>query len=240
MDKMRIRRLVLIAAATLISACNSSSPPKATAGTLISMAPMAWQIRYSPGMPLQPTAYTGGGWQFDFPTNTETPSPCPAAATQPPDFNVSPCHHVDYVTIPYTAPITAKSLTVTFDIVAQSPVYDYRTAANNTCTTPASVRLLLEHSGDAALTNPVYRWWSTTDHQLQTAGTSLSLTIPLTADQWTDVDGQAGTANTAAFADTLANIGDIGMTFGGGCFYGHGVYLDSGNAAFFVRNFTLN
>jgi hypothetical protein len=77
MDKMRIRRLVLIAAATLISACNSSSPPKASAGTLISMAPMAWQIRYSPGMPLQPTAYTGGGWQFDFPTNTETPSPLP-------------------------------------------------------------------------------------------------------------------------------------------------------------------
>ena len=54
------------------------------------------------------------------------------------------------------------------------------------------------------------------------------------------MDGQAGTANTVAFADTLANIGDIGMTFGGGCFYGHDVYLDLGNAAFIVRNFTLN
>ena len=29
------------------------------------------------------------------------------------------------------------------------------------------------------------------------------------------------------------------MTFGGGCFYGHGVYLDSGSVTFVVTKFTL-
>ena len=39
--------------------------------------------------------------------------------------------------------------------------------------------------------------------------------------------------------DTLKNVGLIGMTFGGGCFAGHGVYLNSGNATFTVTDFRI-
>jgi len=224
----------------LIAACNSgssTSPPPAPPGAAINMSAAAWQIRYSPGMPTQPIA-NGGGWQFDFPSNVA--GLCPASATQPPNFNVSPCHHVDYVTVPYASPITAKSMTMTFNVVAQSPAYGYRTAPNNTCVSPANVRLLLEHAGDAGLNNPVYRWWSNpVAYTLQNSASGVVVTAPLTADQWSDVNGQLGSANTAAFADALSNVGAVGMTFGGGCFYGHGVYLDSGSVTFVVTKFTL-
>jgi hypothetical protein len=150
----RLRAALAAPALALIAGCSSTSPPMAP-GAAISMAPSAWQIRYSPGMPMQPVANAGGGWAFDFPSSAK--GLCPAPATQPPDFNVSPCSHVDYVTVPYTAPITAKSLTITLDVVASSPVYDYHTAPNNTCVTTAKARLLLEHTGDASLSNVVYR-----------------------------------------------------------------------------------
>ena len=220
-----------------LAACNGTSSPPAPPGAPIDMSAAAWQIRYSPGMPAQPSAASGGGWQFAFPSNAS--GVCPAPATQPPDFNLSPCHHVDYVTVPYASSIVAKSMVMTFDVVTLSPTYDYRTATNNTCTRPAVVRLLLEHSGDAALRNPVYRWWSGPSYRLDGSVSGAVISVPLTADQWSDVNGQSGSANAAAFADTLANVGAIGMTFGGGCFYGHGVYLDSGSATFVVTNFTL-
>jgi hypothetical protein len=131
---------------------------------------------------------------------------------------VSPCHHVDYVTVPYTSSIVAKSITMTFGVVAQSPAYDYHTATDNTCNSPAEVRLLLEHSGDAALSDPVYRWWSGPSYTLDGSVSGAVISVPLTADQWADVNGQSGSANAAAFADALSNVGAIGMTFGGGCF----------------------
>lgn len=76
-------------------------------------------------------------------------------------------------------------------------------------------------------------------YTLQNSASGVVVTAPLTADQWSDVNGQLGSANTAAFADALSNVGAVGMTFGGGCFYGHGVYLDSGSVTFVVTKFTL-
>ena len=162
-------------------------------------------------MPIRPNPNPSGGsgWSFSFPTNAV--GKCPAPPTQPPNYNISPCSHVDYVTTPYTLPITAKSITVTFSIVANSPVYDYKTATNNTCVSPAKMRLLLEHHNDAALNNPVYRWWSN----------------PLDRPE-------------RDFTATLLRIGAIGMTFGGGCFFSHGVYLNSGSATLTVTDMTLN
>jgi hypothetical protein len=221
----------------LVAACNSSGTSPAPAGAPIDMSAAAWQIRYSPGMPAQPSV-ASGGWQFAFPSNAA--GVCPAPATQPPDFNVSPCHHVDYVTVPYASPINTNSMVMTFDVIAQAPAYGYRTAPDNTCNSPAEVRLLLEHTGDAALSNPVYRWWSNpVAYTLDGSVSGAVLTAPLTPDQWSDVNGQLGSSNPAAFADALSNVGAVGMTFGGGCFYGHGVYLDSGSATFVVTKFVL-
>jgi hypothetical protein len=73
--------------------------------------------------------------------------------------------------------------------------------------------------------------------------TGATVTVPFTADQWSDVNGQLGSSTaalTASFQDALSKIGAVGLTFGGGCFAGHGVYLDSGSATFVVTGFALN
>jgi hypothetical protein len=47
--------------------------------------------------------------------------------------------------------------------------------------------------------------------------------------------GEFGTLSAttqAGFAATLASVSQIGMTFGGGCFFGHGVNVSGGTAAF--------
>jgi hypothetical protein len=53
-----------------------------------------------------------------------------------------------------------------------------------------------------------------------------TLAVPLTPDQWSSVFGRFGKQNATTlngFQDVLGNLGHVGMTFGGGCFFGHGV-----------------
>jgi len=217
------------------------SPPLDPAGQ-VPLIPSTWSIRYSPGMPANPSTAPSGGWVFSFPL--AAPGVCPAPPTTGPNFNISTCPHVDYVTASYITPIVGSSLSMTFSIaVGPDTVFDYHTAANNTCVSPANFRFMIEHMDDAGLYQPYYRWWShDISYRLQPTNGSLTLTVPLTPDQWSSVLGEIGNASAAAaagFADTLKNVGLIGMTFGGGCFAGHGVYLNSGNATFTVTDFRI-
>jgi hypothetical protein len=34
-------------------------------------------------------------------------------------------------------------------------------------------------------------------------------------------------------------MGRIGLTFGGGCFFGHGVFIDGGPAQFILTNYAV-
>jgi hypothetical protein len=209
----------------------------------VPLTPGNWNIRYSPGMPVNPGAAPSGGWVFSFPL--AAPGVCPAPPTTGPNFNVSTCPHVDYVTATYITPIVGSSLSMTFSIaVGPNTGFDYHTAANNTCVNPANFRFLIERTDDAGLYQPYYRWWShDISYQLQPIDGSLTLTVPLTPDRWSSALGEIGNASaaaTAGFADTLNNVGLIGITFGGGCFAGHGVYLNSGTATFTVTDFRIN
>jgi hypothetical protein len=53
--------------------------------------------------------------------------------------------------------------------------------------------------------------------------------VPLNeGGKWLSVFGERGDASSAAaagFATAKANLGALGLTFGGGCFRGHGVNL---------------
>ena len=60
--------------------------------------------------------------------------------------------------------------------------------------------------------------------------------------QWTSVFGEkanASPAATAGFQQAMANIGNVGFSFGGGCFYGHGVRVRGGRARFAVTNYAV-
>jgi hypothetical protein len=44
----------------------------------------------------------------------------------------------------------------------------------------------------------------------------------------------------AGFQDALGNLGRVGMTFGGGCFFGHGVNVSGGTARFALISYTIS
>jgi hypothetical protein len=186
-----------------------------------------WQIRYSPEMPKHPTADPSGGWDFSFPLSPNGTSV------------------VGYVTVPYRGQLEqADTLQLVFKIDASpNAVFDFHTAPPappNPGTTPANFHLLLEHSGDGSLTNPDYRWWSNPiSYTLQDTNGLVKLDVPLDPSDWSNVDGQFGSADVAAFAATLSHMGNIGLTFGGGDYFGHGAYLDQGSATFNVVSFSI-
>jgi hypothetical protein len=53
------------------------------------------------------------------------------------------------------------------------------------------------------------------------------------------VFGKSGEANPAAFAAAMADLGNVGLTFGGGCFFGHGVRIMNGSATFTLERFEV-
>jgi len=68
------------------------------------------------------------------------------------------------------------------------------------------------------------------------------LVAPLNAAQWSSVLGKKGTDSAVAtqgFEAALADLGNVGMTFGGGCFFGHGVFVTGGTARFIATGYAV-
>ena len=70
-----------------------------------------------------------------------------------------------------------------------------------------------------------YRWWSNrVSYELGSeTGTDIIMTVPMTPDQWSNINGKLGNQDaeaSAGFEDALLNVGRVGMTFGGGCLFG--------------------
>ena len=203
--------------------CWRSKSPAAPLGALALLvlcasAAQAWEIRYSSGVTLHAPVQ---GQEFSF------------------DFPLAP-GSVGYISKP-AAGAAKGAVQASFSIaMSGGAVFDFRTAADNTCGAPASVRLLLQRKGDTlsgAGPYEFYRWWSVAGTVLR-AG-SFTLTVPLEPALWRSVFGKTGDANPSAFAEALADLGRVGVTFGGGCFYGHGVRILRGRAAFTMTRFTI-
>jgi uncharacterized protein (TIGR03437 family) len=148
------------------------------------------------------------------------------------------------------APIAAyQTMTITLEVLTKgTPVFNYQTAPDNTCVHDAGVHVLIDtnHYDDG---NGYDRWWANPiQFDLQqpalsivgTAGTlgpdtRVQLVIPLDPGQWSSVFGQFGNTDAstrAGFESALRNIYYLGVTFGGGCFFGHGVNVSNGTAHF--------
>ena len=66
-----------------------------------------------------------------------------------------------------------------------------------------------------------------------------SIIVPLTPDQWSSVFGKNGYAAKEEFYEALEDLGNIGMTFGGSCFFGHGVNVSGGPTMFILKEFVF-
>jgi len=189
-------------------------PPPAEAN-VVSLDPQSWHIYYSEGMPPNPSSETGAAWSFAFPSGEHG-------------------GHVNYVQTPFRVTTTLQNVTMTFRVESDQPLYD---VIDRTDHPPATFHIFFEQRNDD-LIEPNGRWWVHGGYNLGSQDNqTITLTVPLTSDQWSNVDGQTDPKD---FAAAWANVGWIGVTFGGQFFWGHGVALDSGTATFVLINFEVN
>lgn len=217
---MPLVALALFIIVLTLGGCNDgvAPPPPATGnksgGELISGN---WQFQYSQGVPSAPTK-AAGGWHFDFP-------------------KADGVHYL--VTGSNGLAPGMKQIVLKYEITTNDNdlTFEYKTAANNTCESPkANVSLYFQRKGDdlsgqGAYAN--YRFWSRPLLSELKAGPA-ELAVPLTPDNWINVWGQQYDLTGA-----LSNLQAIGMTFGGGCFAGHGVYVSGGTARFTATSYQV-
>jgi hypothetical protein len=192
-----------------------------------SMAAESWDFLFSPGMPEHPQQVEDG-WTFSFP-RFEGPLPCR-------DSLASDCPSVHYLLTRGGGPIIGHYIAMTVEI-SGSPEFRYKLRANNTCDAPASVRLLIQRKDDD-YTKEFHRWWSN-PLAIKLEPGRHSINVPLTPDQWSSVLGKKGNAAPREFAAALNDVEYIGMTFGGGCFFGHGVNVSGDEATFTLKAFAV-
>ena len=228
MESLRLGAALLLLLTVGCASVNNQAFPANQSAT-------GWSIQYSPGMPSRPIAAGHGAWYFDFPTDPNYP----ACVSNPDAY----CESVNYVTNSYSGAATHQ-VSMTFQIsTTGAPTFQYVMQSDNTCATTATVRLFLQRRNDD-LTEEFYRWWSNpTVYDLQATPGDVTLTVPITADQWSSVYGKFGSQDAttlAGFQDALSNLGHVGMTFGGGCFFGHGVNVSGGTARFALVSYTIS
>lgn len=131
--------------------------------------------------------------------------------------------------------IRGKQVTANFTITGSNDFQYYGQGQPGDCDgTPASVRLYFETSGKFAYTN---YWWSNPAAQVLVNGNNLVVTATVTGDQWSDWNGQSGVTEAAGFAAAAKNVTEIGMSFGGGCFFENGV--GASDADFTLNSYTV-
>ena len=164
------------------------------------------------------------GWSFDFPRGTDCK-------------HKHDCPGVHYVTTQYRKPIPVNATLITsFQIMTQGEVrFNYRLEASNTCFSPATVRAFLQRADDD-LYAASGRFWSNPIATILAPG-NFTMVIKLHPDQWTNVEGEH---DRAGFEALLGKMGNVGITFGGGCFFGHGVNVEGGSARFVMSSFAIN
>ncbi len=182
----------------------------------LSTDPQNWYIYYSSGVPLHPSSCDQGAWSFRFPGSEGG-------------------GHVNYVQTPVYATTQPQSVTITFKVDSNAPIYEVLDPRD---VSPATFRVFFERQNDD-LVDPNGRWWA--NESMYNLGSQdgrvLSITVPFSPDRWTNVQGEQ---DPRAFASALQNIGWIGLTFGGQYFAGHGVTMKDGTASYILVDYSVN
>lgn len=188
--------------------------PSVSAANPWTIGPIINGVNYSAGMPQQPTP-VGSWFAFTFPT-------------------AKPGVHA--MTRATTAADARSLVGMTFDIDAQADIRFHEVDHTGLPEPgPGNARLFLQRRGDdwggAQTGKSSYRFYSA---PVALEGGTAGFQVPLTPDQWTNVDG---INDPAGFASVLADLETVGLGFGG-MFAMHGVYA-TGPAIFTLREFVL-
>jgi hypothetical protein len=203
-------------AIVMLAACTGSPSSPSPAPVLIPLQSSAWQTISDP----QPYPLTndGAALTFEFPSSGS----------------------MNYLFTAVSIPNLHGTLSVSVRIATNSPViFNSLDPQTPSCTIPSSVRPLIwaNNNGNGEFD----RWWSNPRAITLSAGTQ-TIDVPLTADSWSSVNGKFANADgptTIAFGHALLNVSRLGLTFGGGCSFGHGINVRNGSATFAVTEYSV-
>lgn len=184
--------------------------------TALSLAPTAWDIRYSKAMAAHPKS-APGGFAFTFP---------------------SPPGEIDYLTTRFRG--RASSLVrIVFKVetISGAPKFQGHNDAGGYCD-GATCRVMLQRRNDD-LTKEHFRWWSRKGYDLA-PGSAVLETSLADLTMWTNVFGHSAADYPAKFAACLADLANVGITHGGCGNYGHGCNTVNGTAKMTVTEFTIS
>jgi hypothetical protein len=131
--------------------------------------------------------------------------------------------------------LSGKTVSANYEIIGAGTFIYYGTCG----TTPANVRLYFETNSNE-LGESQY-WWSNPENRTLANGSG-SMSATLNVNSWSDRDGHMANydaAHIAAFTAAAADVQQIGLSFGGGCFFANGVGTSDGSGTFTLTNFTV-
>jgi hypothetical protein len=191
---------------------------KQTVHAAISMLAAKWSFENSPGMPVHPKQDGVAAWSFDFPQANSG--------------------EVDGVFQYLSGPIMATKLSSRITVeTTGAVVFDGKTEPTNYGNAPASARFRM--AGTRAV--EFATWWSNPLCWLLQPSDG-QLVVPLVPSQWSNDNGKMGDSTATLierFQKTLVCAAQVGIVFGGGDFFGHGVRITGGTARFTAENITL-
>jgi hypothetical protein len=143
--------------------------------------------------------------------------------------------------------LTGKSVSATFTVSSLNTSTIFTYGGEPSCGgTTAYVRYYFETSNAGGFDETHY-WWSNPVHiDFSVNGGPVSLGIvPLTGGNWSDYFGHFGNdmsnpAYSAGFNAAVSNVTEIGLSFGGGCFFENGVGTNDGSGTFTLNSYTAS
>jgi hypothetical protein len=132
------------------------------------------------------------------------------------------------------------TMVIAFTIASSGPVaFNSLDPQSSACTIATSVRPFFWANDNG---NGQYdRWWSNPTAFPLAPGNG-TLSVPLKPENWSSVNGKFGNADSDArfaFEKALLNMTRLGMTFGGGCSFGHGINITGGPATFALTGLAI-
>lgn len=147
--------------------------------------------------------------------------------------------------------LTGKTLSASINLAKTgNPEFIYGGATPwsswNNCQVPANVRLYFSTNpmtynlGDAGQNEDRY-WWSQPGFVTVSAALDAAvLSDSFDPAHWSNANGRLASDRLAAFQAAVANVQQIGLAFGGGCFFDVGIAIlqNTGTAQFQLVNFS--
>jgi hypothetical protein len=202
-----------------------ADPPPPSYPPDLDLSASVWEI-LNGGATLHNDA--AGSLYFDFPVEPDTS--CKASGN---------CGRVNYLFTTHTPRAISGILTVTLRVdTTGTPSFEH-TSTDPLCTSPASVRAMIWSKNNSL--HDGYRWWSNPIGYVLGAGT-VTWHIPIDPAWWSGVDGKFANYNNSylqQFNRALDDVSSLAVTFGGGCAFGHGVFVVGGTARFTIENYEV-